>query len=410
MKILQLLVILWGISLTGFTQANNRFAPYQIGDQVSNIHFTNLVNSPKTSMNLSDLSGKLVILDFWASWCTACLGKFESLDELQQQYDGKLNFMLITRDSKKIASETLSRFKTKKGSRISLPSVTGDSMINNMFPHRLIPHYVWIMENKVVAITSSDEITISNINNILAGKPANMRMKNDLLNYDRTEAIFKADNMEENPPILFNCTISGYKSGIGGGSTIKKEGKNPTRLSVHNQTILQLYQFMLRKAYTKARIIIDIPDKEKVSITEKDSSNKYDKLYCFELATTPMPAEILMNKAKNALENYFGYTASIEKRNIPCLVLTNRQSMIADSIVSIKKSRNTVNGTQHLTELLELKLNIPVIDESSKKIIWDKDILPDLSDKAAVFEFLEKRGFSLKESKREIEVFVLSQK
>lgn len=47
--------------------------PLSIGDTVPDLLFDNLLNHSAPTVRLSGFRGKLVILDFWATWCTACL-------------------------------------------------------------------------------------------------------------------------------------------------------------------------------------------------------------------------------------------------------------------------------------------------------------------------------------------------
>ena len=42
----------------------------EIGKQVPNYTFLNVLNSEESEISLRDLKGKVVILEFWATWCS----------------------------------------------------------------------------------------------------------------------------------------------------------------------------------------------------------------------------------------------------------------------------------------------------------------------------------------------------
>jgi thiol-disulfide isomerase/thioredoxin len=51
------------------------------------------------TMALSDLRGKVVMLDFWATWCPPCHEEMPSLVKLAKEYEGKgLAFVAASRD------------------------------------------------------------------------------------------------------------------------------------------------------------------------------------------------------------------------------------------------------------------------------------------------------------------------
>ena len=57
----------------------------EIGQQLSPCALTKLNNSQQ-SLDLDKFSGKVMYLDFWASWCPPCAKSFPFLNELHRQY------------------------------------------------------------------------------------------------------------------------------------------------------------------------------------------------------------------------------------------------------------------------------------------------------------------------------------
>jgi thiol-disulfide isomerase/thioredoxin len=47
------------------------------------------------------LKGKVVILDFWASWCLPCAASFPAMDQLQKKYGDRLVIIAVNVDEKK---------------------------------------------------------------------------------------------------------------------------------------------------------------------------------------------------------------------------------------------------------------------------------------------------------------------
>jgi len=81
--------------------ANNR--GIAIGQQVPDILIRNisgLNGSDKTpaALPLSAFKGKLLILDFWATWCAPCIASFPKMKMLQQKYQKDLQVILVNNE------------------------------------------------------------------------------------------------------------------------------------------------------------------------------------------------------------------------------------------------------------------------------------------------------------------------
>ena len=71
-------------------------AALKVGDTLPDLASFNLEGKlPDT------LKGKIVIVDFWASWCAPCAKSFPVLDELQKKYTDRLVILAVNVDEKK---------------------------------------------------------------------------------------------------------------------------------------------------------------------------------------------------------------------------------------------------------------------------------------------------------------------
>lgn len=155
--------------LNGCAQNKPVTKPLHIGDTIPPIILTDVINFPVSKIKLDNNNNKLVILDFWATWCGSCFKKFPFVDSVQKAFSDKLQIILVnsitgTGDTKESILNFYNKRIKAKFHSFSPPIVIGDTLLKTMFPHKYVPHYVWIDAwGKVIAITSSGGFTVENI-------------------------------------------------------------------------------------------------------------------------------------------------------------------------------------------------------------------------------------------------------
>ncbi len=74
-----------------------------------------LPSTEGTTVSLADFQGKLVLLNFWASWCGSCLAEMSQLEELYEAFSDK-GFVVLAVGSEDTL-DNLKEFKQKLGLR-----------------------------------------------------------------------------------------------------------------------------------------------------------------------------------------------------------------------------------------------------------------------------------------------------
>jgi thiol-disulfide isomerase/thioredoxin len=414
------------IFLWPFVSKGQTVTALHIGDRVPDITINYVYNYPSSTLKLSDLKGKLVILDFWSSWCVSCIALFPHLDSLQRQFGDRIQVLLVNTksvqyndDAPKI-KKILGRVKERTGNTVGLPVVYNCPELDSYFPCIILPHEVWITpDGKVASITSADELTSGNISRLLNGNQVHMRLKKDAFNVDVSKPLFINGNGEE-PQIKYRSLITGYLDGVAGGSGIREENGRLTGLYSINQSLF----FLTKLAYSREipfndnRIVLDVKDVKNFKIADTDTAG-YHHQYCYELIVPGATDSALFSDMQIDLHRYFNISVKREKRKMKCLVVgdagalkneyvAGKESFEIDNSASKKYIYNyPVAG---VVKLLNFYSSIPLIDETTTTSKICIDLPYNINETSQLKAAFNKAGLQLKEEDRELEVIVITDK
>ncbi|GGH18158.1 redoxin domain-containing protein [Sphingobacterium alkalisoli] len=291
------LLMVWFVVLFSDAQAQsageraadglNKIKPLEIGDRVPEelwestveIQFT---DGRKQSLRLDELCGKLILIDFWASWCASCIEGFPKMEKIQQKYGDDVAVLLVNtvqnRDTEERVNKLFSGYSVKHGYSLSLPYILQDSVFQTMFPHNTIPHIVWINKDGVLIANSyPSALTSKNIEAVLTGGSAVIHQKKLQEVTDRPVKLINEGNIVSGS--FFTTHQEGYKAH--GGKIY--EDNNQTIYQVINMSLLRALSSLFRPE------INGLPSRQWVFDTTEGAEWKhdillnrgYDKMFCY---------------------------------------------------------------------------------------------------------------------------------
>ncbi|WP_300600955.1 TlpA disulfide reductase family protein [Niabella sp.] len=298
--------------------------PLNVGDIVPDIAFINLYNYPTKTARLSDFKGKLVILDFWATWCGSCVRAFPKIQELQKRFKDSLQIIMINADTSESAEKVASFLDIRKKLthfKLTLPYAVKNPFLNDRFPFKVIPQYVWINSSaEVVAITAADELTKENIERTLRAKTVALKEKNDGLLFNPDAPFLVNGNGSSNIGFIYRSVFTPFEENLGGIITNKTNSEGLiSRYTVINYPLKTFFQL----AYPE---IAPIP-LNRLIVEDPLDQDLLDQKYCYELNTLPIPNAEVRFLLKEDLYRAFGIKLKIEKHAFNTYTLTTNNNL-----------------------------------------------------------------------------------
>jgi uncharacterized protein (TIGR03435 family) len=377
-------------------------AQVKVGQNVPAIKFPTILNSPVKTIDLEELKGKVVLLEFWATWCGPCITAMAHLQELQKQFKGKLQVITISTEKEK----RIKQFITTIPSNLWFAVDTADEL-RAVFPYHTIPHTVLIDGGgKVVAITEPANITAKIVANVIAGRPINLPLKEDNMIADPIKAYFNAADTVQSR-LLIQPEIKGVSS-MSKTYPTDSNFKN-RRITMFNLPLETIY----RIAYN------DQPYGRVINLTPKENIKQNKTNYCIDLIVPKGHENELMPTLIKELQSRFDLKATIEKRNKEVYLLK-----IADTtkIKLLKPSTNkeeTFSGGDGAFSGQAVKLskiadylegfglvNMPVVDETGSDIKYDIEFNYQPEKKGSLIDAIAALGLKLEKGERDINMLV----
>jgi thiol-disulfide isomerase/thioredoxin len=378
-----------------------------IGERVPQLSFSNVINHKLSTLRFSDYSGKVLVLDFWSTFCAPCIEAFPKYDSLQKMYGDKLQVILVTYEDHALIKKLWAKHPSTKN--LSLPCITGDTALHKLFDVTLVPQIVWVDKaGTVAAYTDGDYLNKQKIQDIIEGSTAEWVQNKKKGEFDYSRAFLTGNkNLPDAAKIYYSC-MTGYLPGLKTYSGITRDTANSLiRLYTINKPLQVLALNVMKmagKPLHPSQILLRLKDSAKYVADRTE-------LYTDRMAKTSITYEAILPLSSSDeriresflddLNRYLGLYARFEKFDMPCYVLkkTNKEAKPAvhpdDPVLPI---------ADYLTIWMG-RGKVLIINESGYEAKLQFPFLQTLEE---IQEKLVNHGFSLQPETRLLDVLVIS--
>ena len=371
------------------------------GQKAPPLSLEKLLQAPVGSeANWEKLRGKVVVLEFWATWCGPCVDAIPHINELADQFKDKpVQFIALTEENQR----TIDTFLAQK----AIHTWVGLANHSTIQDYRIaaIPTTIVIRADGVIdGVTHPTALRAEHLQNLLAGKasglaelPAQRGVRpGELPETDAHSALFQ---------VILRPTTGGGTATFGGPAGVGPLGREIGK-SLVGYTVHDMLPYVYESSQDRIIVKGNLPD------------GKYDLV-----AKIPKADEKHLGlRIEQALESTFGLTSRRETQEVDVYIATvagaNAKGLTpAANANSSRMVSNINNGTlsgtntpvSRIIQALERGLSRPVVDETKLDGRFDVDLKwnPAEGPNGQVRAVLEQLGIALTPAKRRVEVVVI---
>ncbi len=270
----------------------------------------------------------LIILDFWATYCSSCIAAFPSLYKLEKEMDEKIKILSISHQDAAAVQKFIAKSEFLKENHLdkTFYSVVNDKILPRYFEKDAIPFNVVIDQKGIIrALTTPVELTADRLALMIA---------------DETAKPILTRKMTIDGPLLANSTGADgyyYSAVLPYDPTLpvpvmkKVDSLHQIKHFVYpNLGLKRLFAYWIQHQSPRkgnintmpSRCIIEADPQSEEFLSVFDTNGKYAKVTYESVAPMHTLDSIIFAKMKIDLDLLTGMKASYQKRTIPCLVVT----------------------------------------------------------------------------------------
>lgn len=379
------------LSLSPLTPSHAQVPSIRVGDTAPEIKLEKLLQAPSDAQTAAtSLEGKVVVLEFWATWCLPCVPAIKHLNQVAAKFKDKpVQFIAITDEGDE---SLVTKFLKEQPIRGWVGLDTDGSVFSAYKPGGR-PHTVLVDRNgKIAAITYAEKVTAAVIDDLLTGKLVSLPLK-PLGNGTDVDLTKTAGE-------LFQATIqpSTGNGPLYGGMLIA-----PGRIESDGLNLLPAIVTAYRTSSYRTVESVPLP---------KD-------FYKFKVLVPKGREELVYPVFQQALEVTFGLKVRRESREVEVFVLrpgSDKGSGLTPSQASESSERNDKGfirakkqPIKKLVDLLEgMFLRTPVVDETGLTAEYDWDLPYNRASNNVLLDAIRTQlGLEAIRAKRRVEFLVI---
>jgi thiol-disulfide isomerase/thioredoxin len=343
-----------------------------IGDNVPNVEVGAIINYSNKKIRLSDFKGKLLILDFWNTYCGSCIQAIPRLDSLRRKFGSSIMILPVTYETKERILAFQKSNTYLKGLRF--PTVTNDKVLSKLFPHSMVPHDVWInAKGKVVAITEVRDITDSTIKSQLKGNAITTKKK-DVLDYDPEMPLLVNNNGGNDNEFLYRSLLTGYLKGLPASIAVGQDTvRGITWIRATNVSAKDLYALTFKELRNLPSSQVVNDAKARLMYYSYNKKVIYnDQLYCYDLRLPSLSVRLTRETIHEDLDRFFMVNSRWLWKDTSALVMIPIGEMLPEEdliqpnsiILTIGKDSSAISSSTNLGKRLSHEGQILVVDSA----------------------------------------------
>lgn len=127
--------------------------------------FTAPIYGRGTNFDLAQQQGKVVVINFWATWCTPCINELPHFEEIARKYSDRISVVALHSN---LVTDAVEAFLAKHNYQLTFALDQTGEIIRSFGGSTMLPHTIIVDQNGVIIYNAVGSLTLDKLEALLA--------------------------------------------------------------------------------------------------------------------------------------------------------------------------------------------------------------------------------------------------